>query len=228
MPLTESDFPTIEAAAIALADKLASIAKTSIARNGKAVLAVSGGRTPMLVFSRLCQSDMDWSKVTVTLTDERWVPVSHPDSNEKLVRTQLLRGPASAASFVPLFGGEDSPEAGLEACESRLSSIKSPIDAIYLGMGSDGHVASLFPGEPAAIPSRQPLCIAVPAAPNRLPRISLSLNAILNSREILLLYAGQDKHDAYLSAQEIEDSSNYPLAKILTQRETPVRVLRSK
>lgn len=227
MPLTESDFATIEAAAIALAEKLAAIARRSISSNGQAVLAVSGGQTPLLVFGHLRQLDLDWSRVTVTLTDERWVPANHPDSNENLVRTHLLKGPASAAKFVALFGGEATPEAGLVACEARLSEIQS-IDAVYLGMGSDGHIASLFPGEPATHRSHQTICVAVPATPERHPRLSLSMDTILKSKEILLLYAGQDKHNAYLQSKEIDNSSNHPLSLILSQRETPVSVWRAQ
>lgn len=228
VPLTESDFATIEAAAVAMADKLASVARNSISRDGQAVLAVSGGKTPLLVFSHLRQQDLDWSRVTVTLSDERWVPADHPDSNENLVRTQLLQGPASAAKFVPLFGGEATPEIGLAACEARISAMNRPIDAVYLGMGSDGHIASLFPGEPAALRSHRTKCVAVPAAQDRRPRLSLSINTILKAREILLLYAGQDKHIAYLNAKETEDSSNNPLSLILFQQETPVSVLRAQ
>lgn len=228
MPLTESDFTTIEAAAIALAEKIASIARRSISSNGQAVLAVSGGQTPLLVFSHLHQLDLDWSRVTVTLTDERWVPADHSDSNENLVRTKLLKGPASAAKFIPLFGGEETPEAGLVACETRLSAMASPIDAVYLGMGSDGHIASLFPGDTAALRSHRTRCVAVPSAPDRHPRLSLSINTILKSKEILLLYSGQDKHNAYLIAKEIEGASNNPLSLILSQQETPVSVLRTQ
>lgn len=228
VPLTESDFTTIEAAAIALAEKLASIARRSISSNGEAVLALSGGRTPSLVFNHLRQLRLDWSRVTVTLTDERWVPANHPDSNENLVRTQLLKGPAGAAKFVPLFGAEASPDAGLAACEARLSAMNRPIDAVYLGMGSDGHIASLFPGTQAALRSQRTMCVAVPAAAGRHPRLSLSINTILKAGEILLLYAGQDKHDAYLTAKATEDSPDNPLSLILCQQETPVSVLRAQ
>lgn len=227
MPLTETDFATIEVAAIALAEKLASVARDSISEHGEAFLAVSGGRTPLLVFSHLCQADLDWSNVTVTLTDERWVPADHPDSNEKLVRTKLLKGPASLAKFVPLFGGEPSPEAGLAACEVRLGSMPGPIDAVYLGMGADGHIASLFPGAPIARQTRQSKCVAIPAAADRLPRLSLSIDTIMQAREILLLFSGQDKYAAYTSAKESDDLSNNPLAAMLSQPTTAVTVFRA-
>lgn len=122
MTIEHQQFDDMISAAHALADELAIVLRNAIEQRGNALIAVSGGRTPEHVFKRLRQQPLDWQKVTVTLTDERWVPADHPDSNEKLVRTHLLQDAAAAAAFVPLFGGEATPEAGQSACEARLQN----------------------------------------------------------------------------------------------------------
>jgi 6-phosphogluconolactonase len=224
--LKETDFPSVEAAAAALAGMLARVAQNSISEDGSAVLAVSGGRTPRIVFERLREFELPWDKVIITLTDERWVANDHADSNERLVRRHLLNGPAKSARFIPFYDGESSPVAGLTACESRLLDLHKPIDAIYLGMGSDGHIASLFP-ETRVIESSHSKCVAVPATPGRLPRLSLSIGTILTAREVFLMYSGLAKHKAYLAARKLDRSSCSALQSLLSQQEMPVSVLRA-
>lgn len=222
--IEERNFKTLEAAAHALADDLAAVLREAISTRGEALIAVSGGRTPQQVFERLHQLTVDWSRVTITLADERWVPPDHPDSNEKLVRSYLLQGTAAAATFIPLYGGEESPEAGQPACEARLKTLALPFDAVYLGMGSDGHFASLFPGD-AAVDARDSLCVAVPAMESRLPRMSLTAPAILNAGKIFLLFSGADKHAMYAEAKKAGSYKEIPLRLILSQTQTPVVVL---
>jgi len=226
MTLKESDFPSIEAAASALAGILACVAEDSITEHGSAVLAVSGGRTPRIVFESLREFKLPWTKVTVTLTDERWVPSDHRGSNERLVRRHLLKGPAESAHFISLYGGESNPAAGMAAFESRLAELNKPIDAVYLGMGADGHIASLFP-KTGGIESKHSVCVAVEATSDRLARLSLSLDTIFAARRIFLLYSGREKHKAYMVAKESDDLFDSPLQSLLNQRETPVSVLRA-
>lgn len=226
MTLKENSYTSLEAAASALAKRLEQIVQAAIFDDGNAVIAVSGGRTPKLVFARLLESNINWSNVIVTLTDERWVANDHSDSNERLVRDYLLKGRAERARFIPLYGGESNVEAGLQACESRLQSLGKPIDAVYLGMGADGHVASLFPNT-HVIQSNRSKCVAVSATPDRLPRLSLSIKTILRARAVFLLYSGRDKHKAYLAAKESDNLPDSPLWSILSQQVTPVCVLRT-
>jgi 6-phosphogluconolactonase len=224
MIIEERCFEKLKFAAHTLADDLASSLKGAIAARGQALLAVSGGRTPQQVFDRLCRTDLDWSRVTLTLTDERWVPTDHPESNEKLVRSHLLLGPAASANFIPLYGGEDSPQSGRPACEERLKAMTLPFDAVYLGMGSDGHFASLFPGDPSVL-VRNGLCIAAAATEKRLPRMSLTATAILNSRKVFLLFSGAEKYARYKEAKTLGSYSEIPLRLVLLQEKTPVFVL---
>ena len=224
MTIEHQQFDDMISAAHALADELAIVLRNAIDQRGNALIAVSGGRTPEHVFKRLRQQRLDWQKVTVTLTDERWVPADHPDSNEKLVRTHLLQDAAAAAAFVPLFGGEATPEAGQSACEARLQKLNVPFDAVYLGMGGDGHFASLFPGD-AAVNVTEGLCIAAPETVSRVARMSLTAPAVLNARKIFLLFSGADKHAKYAEAQQPGVPSEVPLRLVLRQSQTPVTVL---
>ena len=224
--IRETEFSTIEAAAGSLAEDLNTILQKAIDANGHAYFAVSGGRTPRFVFSRLRKMELDWSRVFITLTDERWVPVRDPHSNERLVRSLLMQGAASAASFVPLYGGESSPESGQAACEARLLEVGKPLDAVYLGMGRDGHFASLFPGDPA-VDIREGLCVAVPETSYRVGRMSLTANAILAAKKLILLYAGSDKHAVYQEATKPGSYHDLPLRLVLQQVQTPVELLRA-
>jgi 6-phosphogluconolactonase len=224
MAIEEHHFISIEAAADELAANLASVLCDAISARGRALLAVSGGRTPKHVFERLRRHDVDWRRVQVTLTDERWVPVDHPDSNEKLVRSCLLLGGAAVATFISLFGGEESSERGQFACEERLKTLNLPFDAVYLGLGNDGHFASLFPGDPA-LHVYNSLCVAVSATESRLSRISLTAPTILNANKIFLLFSGHDKHFIYSKAKQPGSIEEIPLRLLLLQEQTPITVL---
>ena len=224
MTVNECPFADIEAAATALAADLATTLRTAIDARGSAVLAVSGGRTPAHVFQRLRDEPLDWGRVTVTLIDERWAPPTHVDSNEKLVRDYLLQGPAAKAACVPLYGGEASPMEGQPACEARLAKL-AQIDAAYLGMGPDGHFASLFPGD-AALDVRDGCCVAVPETPQRVARMSLTAPLICAARHLCLLYAGDDKHEVYQQARQPGDYHELPLRLLFDHAQGPVEVLR--
>jgi len=223
MAIDKRHFTTIRTAANHLAEDLATTLHEAISSRGHAFLAVSGGRTPQYVFDRLRKFDLDWKRVTLTLTDERWVPVNHPDSNEGLVRSRLLCGKAIDANFIPLFSRENSPEEGLAACENRLMSIPFPFDAIYLGVGTDGHIASLFPGSPALDVCNR-ICVAIPPTESRAARMSLAPSSILNTRKLFLLFSGDQKHAIYNEALRPGSYKDLPLRIILNQDHTPVYI----
>lgn len=224
MTIHEQRFAAIEAAARALAEQLANCLGNAIASRGHATLAVSGGRTPQLVFAHLRNLPVAWQHVTITLTDERWVSVEDQDSTERLVFEHLYLGPVRAATFIPLYGGEGSPEAGYDACEARLQKLALPFDAVYLGMGDDGHFASLFPGDPA-VEVRNGRCVAVPETGSRLARMSLTAPVLLDARRIFLLFGGVEKHKMYAAAKAAGSPLELPLRLVLRQQHTPVTVL---
>ena len=190
-------------------------------------LAVSGGKSPVLLFERLARAEIDWAKVTVTLVDERWVPPSSPDSNEALVRAHLLTGAAAAARFIPLWKDGSTPEEAARAAEAAITPLL-PFRAVVLGMGEDGHFASLFPGNwalKAGVDLAAPrLALAAPAgtpAPPQ-PRISLTLRALSQADQIILLASGAAKRavlDAALGGEDL------PIRAVLAQDRAPVHIL---
>jgi len=221
----ESRFESIEAATTSLAEDLASCLKIAIGSRGHALLAVSGGRTPQHVFSQLGKlGNIDWGKVTITLTDERWVPPDNPDSNAGLARQYLLQGAASVAHFVPLYGGEVSPHAGQAACEARLEKLPLPFDAVYLGMGEDGHYASLFPNDPA-LQVCEGLCVAVREQSSRVARMSLTASVILNARNLFLLITGSRKLSKYEQAKLPGSPRELPLRQLFERKHSSLNVL---
>lgn len=211
--------------AAALADRVAGILRIALSERGEATLVVPGGRSPVAFFQALARHDLDWTRVTVTLADERWVPAEHPDSNARLVRAHLLQGPAAAARFVPLYGGEASPAAGLEACAGRLAALPRPFDVVLLGMGEDGHFASLFPGAAGLsqlLAEDGPALAEVipPAAPHA--RMSLGLSALVDARQVLVQIQGPRKAEVIEAAAAGADE--YPVASLLGQQRGPVQV----
>jgi 6-phosphogluconolactonase len=152
-----------------------------------------------------------------------------PDSNERLVRTRLLVGKAARARFLPLMGSGETPQADAHAAEAPLR-YALPSVATLLGMGDDGHIASLFPRDPDLASRLDPdgarLCVGVPVsglAPF-VPRISLTLGALLATRLVVLLITGEKKR-ALVEAAGPDQASSVPVAALLNQRRVPVRVL---
>ncbi|RZL01867.1 MAG: 6-phosphogluconolactonase [Rubrivivax sp.] len=171
-----------------------------LSQRGQALLVVSGGTTPVPFFEALSQSGLDWARVSITLADERWVPPDHADSNERLVRAHLLKGPAAAARFAPLKSDHASATQGLPSVAAAMEALPWPADVVVLGMGSDAHTASLFPGSPelaVALDDTWParcLAVSAPAAPNvPVDRVSLSRRALLDSRHLVVHVTGAAK-----------------------------------
>ncbi|MDP1604613.1 MAG: 6-phosphogluconolactonase [Legionella sp.] len=177
------------------AEQLASILRKAIACRGHAYLVVSGGKTPQSLFAMLAKQELDWQKVTITLADERWLAPCEADSNERLVRANLLQHRAAKATFISLYREATDPFANLTLLDDELSALPT-FDAVILGMGEDGHTASLFPcsseitsglaDSPASV-----LVVTPATAPYQ--RISLTKTRLLNSRAIYLHLVGEKK-----------------------------------
>ena len=186
-----------QALAETLAHDVGTTLSTTVATRGVASLVVSGGSTPRPFFAALADKDLPWDKIWVTLADERWVPADHGSSNEALVREHLLVGPAARARFVGLWNDTPTPEDGQALCEQALTTVPRPFDVLVLGMGGDGHTASLFPDAAELAAgldlSNATLCLPVrpPEAPH--PRMSLTLAALVASRQVILHITGADK-----------------------------------
>jgi 6-phosphogluconolactonase len=211
----------------ATADRIAAQLELGLQERGSASFAVPGGTTPGPIFDLLAKRPLDWSRVTVTLTDERWVPATDSSSNERLVRDRLLTGPASACRLVPLYNLSAKPGLSVGETVNKLRSLDLPFDVVLLGMGGDGHFASLFPGMPNLaqgldadgeswlIASDQPI--------NGQPRISLSLSLLLQSQLIVLIIRGADKL-AVIERARTALPTDLPIAAILQQSKVPVEI----
>lgn len=202
------------------ADKIADLLSESIATRGVASLVVAGGTTPQPIFNRLSTRHVDWAKVHVGLTDERWVRASHSDSNEHLVRHHLLRNQAEQATFHPLYSATARPSAGLSAAEQSINAMPRPFDAVLLGMGTDGHFASLFPGLPetkAGLDLHSPsMCIAIDKPQSGYARLSLTMSALLHARLILVAISGRPKRK--IAMQALSGNGDTPISRLLAHR----------
>jgi 6-phosphogluconolactonase len=226
-PVTK--FADIEAVSRALANQIAASLKAAIAARGLASLVVSGGKSPIKLFEALRIQELDWSRVCIALADERWVDPSDPASNEKLVRDVLLQGSAAAARFLGLKNGAPTPDIGAVSAWETFARVPRPFDTVVLGMGDDGHTASLFPGSPN-LPSALNLaavagCVGMraPVAPQ--PRLSLNLSALLDARRIVILITGDAKWRTYLAASAEGPVQDMPVRALLRQTRTPVDVM---
>ncbi len=227
--LTSHHFTQAAAQASALAERVAAQLRDGIAARGRALVAVSGGTTPAAFFAELARQVLDWARVTVTLVDERWVPDTDPRSNAKLVKETLLQGPAAAATFVPLYTGAATPEAGLADAATRIAALPLPFDAVLLGMGDDGHTASFFPGGDHLAEATDPRTLAqvLPMRATRAgePRITLTLPVLLATRALYLLIRGAKKRDLIADVRLGMDSAkDYPVRAVVHQAQVPVAV----
>ncbi len=204
-----------------MADALAQALAQAVRERGQASLAVSGGKTPELVFPRLCHADLPWERVSITLTDERWVSPGQPESNEGLARRLLLSGPAGKARFFGLWTPALAPKAGLAEVEARLAHMSWPLDAVFLGMGEDGHVASLFPGDPALSQRHSRVAAArAPTPPEA--RITLTYNAFIEARFLALAAQGPGKQAALSEALRPGPPEGAPLRLLFAERRLPI------
>jgi 6-phosphogluconolactonase len=221
-------YPEAAALTSALAGEIIQALEDGLRANSRASLVVSGGRSPTALFQRLSAVALDWSRVWIALSDERWIDADSSDSNEHLVRTTLLRGAAASAHVVGMKSDVPDPHAAAAACWSTIAALPRPFDYTLLGMGDDGHTASLFPHSPglaAAIdPQAPPGCVAMiaPVAPQA--RMSLNLAALLDSRRIGVLIMGSSKWATYKRAASAGPVSEMPVRALLRQQRVPVTV----
>ncbi len=209
----------------ALAARISDLLREGIHRRGQASLAVSGGSTPIPLFARLAEMDLEWDKVTVSLVDERWVEPAALDSNENLVRTWFLCHKATAARLIPMKTPAITAVQGEQACALLQRKIPRPYDCLILGMGNDGHTASLFPGAKnldAAVDLHSgKICMAMQTSAAAHERMTLTLPAILDSRQLFLHLQGEEKKKVLVKAQEAGDTREMPIRFILRQVAIP-------
>jgi len=207
----------------AVADSLTSSLRHTLETNGQASFAVSGGRTPVGVFDLISEVDLAWNRVHLTTIDERWVSPGDEASNERLVRDHLMQDKAAGAMFTGMKTGHPSPDLGRNECAERISRLPLPLDLVYLGMGEDGHIASLFPGSPALSDND---AVVVPGVAPQEPvaRMSLSLDALAQAQAICLHLSGEAKRQVYQRSIAADADPNLPFAALLARRAVPVQV----
>jgi 6-phosphogluconolactonase len=209
------EYPDAEMMMMKLADTLASELKTCLLMHEYASFAVPGGTTPGPIFDNLCAVDLDWSRVHVMLTDERWVPETSDRSNTKLLRERLLVNHAAAAKYVPLYAEAGTPEEKLPELAEALTP-ELPISVMLLGMGADMHTASIFPGadqlERALHGDDRLVAMRAPGAPE--PRITLSANVLRAAMSRHLVIVGAAKREALERARTLTPDEA-PVAAIL-------------
>jgi 6-phosphogluconolactonase len=214
------EYPDNQSLVRGMVDCIASNLANTISTQGHAVLAVSGGRSPISLFHALSETPIDWPRILVTLVDERFVPTDHDDSNENLVRRHLLRACAAKASFRGLV----THPGDLMHCVLQANVQAQPITLAVLGMGEDGHTASLFPGAPElplGLDLHNPnayMAVTPPTAPHL--RISLTLAALLKARHLLVALSGQRKREVFDQAC-LAPTQSLPISLLIHQTLTP-------
>ena len=221
-------YPDTAALTEALAAEIIAALEDGMRRGGSASLVVSGGRSPVALFEKLSSVELDWRRVWIALTDERWMQTTSRDSNEHLVREHLLRNAAAKANFVGMKTDAAQPGDAVASSWSAIAPLPRPFDYLLLGMGDDGHIASLFPDSPglerALDPLLPPACVGMiaPLAPRA--RMSLNLSALLESRRIGLLILGSGKWATYERAGADGPVADMPVRALLRQRQVPLTV----
>lgn len=201
--MTLNEYPNRDALMQAVAQALASDLERALAAKPTVTLAVPGGTTPGPVFDALSNADLDWARVHVLLSDERWVPEDDAQSNAALIRARLLTGRAAAAGFTPYFTADRDIDAAAAALSKSLS-VRLPIDVLLLGMGADMHTASLFPdaeGLTPAMASDAPMLLPITVKGQQVQRMTLTAPALRGAGTVHLLITGQDKRAALTQAQ---------------------------
>jgi len=199
------EYPDADMMMLDLANTLAGSLEMTLQTHETASLCVPGGTTPGPIFDSLCAADLDWARVTILLSDERWVPESSPRSNTTLLMHRLCVGRAAAAKIAPLYVQADTPEDKLEELIEGITPVL-PISVLLLGMGVDMHTASLFPGADqldAALRDDAPHLMAMraPGAPE--PRITLTAPVLAGAMETHIVIIGDEKRAALERAQHL-------------------------
>ncbi|MCY0093563.1 6-phosphogluconolactonase [Hoeflea sp. J2-29] len=226
--VSQNMFDTGAELATALARKIADRLSAAIAARGQASLAVSGGSTPKALFAALSKLDIDWAKVTVTLVDERMVGPENERSNHRLAKLFLLKDRAAAAKFLPLFNSAGTAEDVAAQAAKEIDALALPFDVVVLGMGTDGHTASFFPGGSTLADVTDPACgqsvMAIEAPGAGEPRLTLTLPRIVDAGLIVLHIEGDDKRSVLARALENGPAAELPVRAVLRQAKTPVEL----
>lgn len=222
------DYDSIDEMADAVAGDIGFIIESALEARGEALIALPGGNTPKPVFERLVKAKINWKKVTIIPGDERLVPMTDERSNVRMIAQTFL---PTGARVIPITGDIDDYKLAGNSADARLQDLKWPPDLVWLGMGSDGHTASIFAGPDLDDALNAPKGRhAVGVMPDPLPpeapvaRVTLTRSAILSARTILITITGQAKRDLLEGAIEDGQSSKLPIGRVLAEAEQPIDI----
>jgi len=223
------DYDDASELAEAVAGDIGFIIESAIDARGAAVIALAGGKTPLPIYAALAKAKLDWKRVTIVPGDERIVPLGDPLSNVTAIGKALL---PKGARVIPLVSATapDYKAAG-RAADAILQDLHWPLDLCLLGVGSDGHAASIFPGpdydEALSGPrERRALGVMPDPMPSDAPvaRVTLSREAIVSARALMIAVTGDAKRRVIEDAVKEGASSPYPIGRILADVELPVDI----
>jgi 6-phosphogluconolactonase len=219
--ITERQFESKAQMTEALATLLEGHIAGGIEQDGEALLMVSGGSSPAPAYKYLSNLSLNWDKVSIAMVDERWVEPDHEKSNEAFIKETLLQNKAADARFIAMKNSAHSAIDGHEQCEDVYSALKVP-DVTILGMGPDGHTASLFPnaqGLEHGLNTSDIVCpinaIESKVTGSITERMSLTLSGITRSKEVVLLISGEEKRMIYEQAKRAGSEFDIPLRAVL-------------
>jgi 6-phosphogluconolactonase len=202
-----SEYPDREMMMLGLANILAGELSDFIRREGRASFCVPGGTTPGPIFDTLSGVDLDWENIAVFLNDERWVPETDARSNTALIKQRLIRGRAAKANLIPLYAATPQPEDALDALSKGIAP-HLPISVLLLGMGTDMHTASLFPGADRladALAPDAPILLPMRAEAAGEPRVTLTARVLRDAMSCHILITGAEKRTALERAQGLSE-----------------------
>jgi len=229
--LDEQRFPDAATLLPALLDFCVEALRKDLSDAAEVSCLLSGGNTPRALYEHLSAAPLPWGRISPALVDERCVAPDHPASNEGLLRTIFRHNPAFLARLQGMVRPGMSPQEALLDCEQHYAALPQPWSFCLLGMGPDGHTASLFPeamGLDAALTGSH-LCQAIEARPSAVTgihtqRLTLTLTGLQQARRLILFFTGEDKWQVYQAALHCHDAAMLPVAAVLQQTCTPVHV----
>lgn len=217
----------------ALVAECQDVLSEAVSKHGQATLLVSGGTTPAPLYEALSKSDLNWKKIKVALVDERWVDDQHSASNEALIRRSLLINNAKNVEFTGMKTLAATAKQGQAETESRYAKLSQPFTLSIVGMGNDGHTASLFPHAEglaeALSEENQQLTAAISAVQSEVTgpnteRLTLTRNGLLKSERIIILFTGEDKLAVFSKAQQAGPVEDMPIRALLQQEQVPLEL----